>query len=124
MSQSKNVKTIGGMVNAKMLEKLQEEFDTTQILDAVDTIDEIRYRICDPEGMRDDLLRLHGLAHALINGDASNAAEEDGPIWELADDLEDQISDWIDKLRNLAHLLDQLVLLMPEEDDEDELEEA
>ena len=124
MSQPKNVKTIGGMVNAKVLEELQDGFDTTQILDAVDTIDEIRYRICDPEGMRDDLLRLHGLAHALINGDASNAAEEDGPIWELADDLEDQISEWIDKLRNLARMLDQLVLLMPEEDDEDELEEA
>jgi hypothetical protein len=39
MSQSKNVKTIGGMVNAKVLEELQEDFDTTQILDAVDTID-------------------------------------------------------------------------------------
>ena len=110
MSQPKNVKTIGGVVNAKVLEELQDNFDTTQILDAVDTIDEIRYRICDPEGVRDDLLRLHGLAHALINGDASNAVEEDGPIGELADDLEDQISEWIDKLRNLAHMLDQLVL--------------
>jgi hypothetical protein len=118
------VKTIGGVVNAKVLEELQDGFDTTQILDAVDTIDEIRYRICDPEGVRDELLRLHGLAHALINGDYSNASEEDGPIWELADDLEDQISEWIDKLSSLAHLLDQLVLLMPEEDDEDELEEG
>jgi hypothetical protein len=123
MSQSKNVKTIGGVVNAKVLEELQEEFDTTQILDAVDTIDEIRYRICDPEGMRDDLLRLHGLAHALINGDYSNVSEEDGPIWELADDLEDQISDWIDKLRNLTGMLDQLVSLMPDEGDEEEEEE-
>ena len=123
MSQAKNVKTIGGVVNAKVLEELQDDFDTTQILDAVDTIDEIRYRICDPEGMRDDLLRLHGLAHALINGDSSNASEEDGPIWQLADDLEDQISDWIDKLRNLAHMLDQLVSLMPEEGDEEGEEE-
>ena len=122
MSQPKNVKTIGGVVNAKVLEELQNDFDTTQILDAVDTIDEIRYRICDPEGMRDDLLRLHGLAHALINGDCSNASEADGPIWELADDLEEQISEWTDKLRNLAGMLDQLVLLMPENND-DELEE-
>lgn len=123
MSQPKNVKTIGGMVNAKVLEELQEDFDTTQILDAVDTIDEIRYRICDPEGMRDDLLRLHGLAHALINGDHSNASEEDGPIWQLADELEEQISDWIDKLRNLTGMLDQLVSLMPDEGDEEGEEE-
>jgi hypothetical protein len=120
MSQSKNVKTIGGVVNAKVLEELQEEFDTTQILDAVDTIDEIRYRICDPEGMREELLRLHGLAHALINGDNSNASEEDGPIWQLADDLEYEISEWMDKLRNLAGMLDQLVSLMPDEGDEEE----
>lgn len=124
MSRKKNLQTIGGLVNAKALEDLQQNFETMSILDAVDTIDEIRYRICEPEGLRSDLLRLHGLAHALINGDYTNASEKNGPIWELAEELESDIGEWADKLRAMSLMLDKLALLVPDEEYDDEDEEA
>lgn len=51
MSQ-KNHSSSYGTVSSKKLDELQHSFDTTKILAAVDAIDEIRYRICEPDGMR------------------------------------------------------------------------
>ena len=58
---------------------LQETFDTTTILRAVDQLDVIRSRCCDPAGLRDDLLRLHGMAHTVINGGALLTYSTSGP---------------------------------------------
>lgn len=52
MSKTKNVKTVGGLVNAKVLEDLQQSFNTLDILDALDVINSIRSRICDIEDMQ------------------------------------------------------------------------
>ncbi|WP_429443158.1 hypothetical protein [Paraburkholderia youngii] len=49
-----------GEVDAAALDGLQSRYDTTRVLDAVDTLDELRTGLDDPEGLRDDLLRLHG----------------------------------------------------------------
>ncbi len=101
MSKTKNVKTIGGLVNAEVLEKLRQSFNTMDILDALDVIDSIRGRVCDLEDMRKDFFLLHGQAHALINGDYSNPSGKEGyAIWELADELETDIEEWIEGLPN------------------------
>lgn len=125
MSQSKNTETYYGTVSTKKLEKLQQSFDTTDILAAIDTIDQIRYRICKPEGMRDELLKLHSMAHTLINGDWTCNAPNDTPIWVLAQDLEIEIADFADKLNEIAEIIGKLGELLPEEEwnDEDEDEE-
>lgn len=121
MKKAKNTEFKGGLVNTEVLEELQQSFDTMEILDAVDLIDKIRASICNPEDMRFDLLRLHGQAHALINGDYSNSSGKEGyAIWELADELEIEISEWAEKLRKVSILLDKLVMLAPEEEYDDE----
>lgn len=123
MSKTKNVKTVGGLVNAEVLEELQQSFTTMDILDALDVIDSIRSRVCDIDDMRKDFFLLHGQAHALINGDHMNPSGKEGyTIWELADELETEIEEWTQGLTRIASMLDKLVMLVPEEeyDDEDE----
>jgi hypothetical protein len=65
----KIVKTSFGAVDGQALEKLQDSFDTAELLRAVDAIDQVRYRDDD---LRQDMLNLHGMAHNLINQDYSS----------------------------------------------------
>ncbi len=121
MKKPKNTEFKGGLVNSEVLEDLQQSFNTMEILDAVDLIDEIRASICEPEEMRFDLLRLHGQSHALINGDYTNASGKEGyAIWELADELESEIGEWANNLRKISEMLDKLVMLAPEEEYDDD----
>ena len=70
----KIVKTSFGAVDGQALEKLQDSFDTTELLRAVDAIDQVRYRGDD---LRQDMLDLHGMAHNLINQDYSSGTPRD-----------------------------------------------
>jgi hypothetical protein len=58
---SHTIDTAVGRVAATALGKLQENFDTHELL----ALDEWRGRIGDPDGLRADVLRLHALAHTL-----------------------------------------------------------
>ena len=115
----KNHETDYGTLNSKKLDELQRSFDTTKILAAVDTIDEIRYRICEPDGMRQDLLDLHAMAHTIINGDSTLNAPRGTCIWEVAQELELEIDEFATKLSEIANLLAKLGELIPDEEDDD-----
>lgn len=119
----KNFKTEHGVVNRKKLEQLQESYDTSRLLEAVELIDRLRSRICDPEGIRSELLDLHRMAMDLINEDPAEAStpEPESAIWSLATDLEFEISEYAEQLRELADLIEELSMLAPAEDwDDDE----
>ncbi len=121
MSKTKNVKFDGNLVNAKVLEDLEQSFETMEILDSIDVIDEIRGRICNPEDMRQDFFSLHGQAHALINGDYTDVfGKENYEIWELANELESDIVSWIGNLEKVASMLRKLTKLCPVEEYDDE----
>jgi hypothetical protein len=77
------------------LERLRESFNTSKILDAVNKVDNIRYRIDD---LRDKLLKLHTMAHELINGAGSVGPPPEYPIWELAEEISMAISEWPEDL--------------------------
>ena len=49
---------------------LQTSFDTRRLLDVVNAVNQVRYRI---DGLRQDPLDLHGMAAELINEDYGNA---------------------------------------------------
>jgi len=91
-----------------------------QILAAVDTIDEMRERICEPDGMRLELLKLHSMAHTMINGDLTMNAPRGTCIWEVAQELEWEIADFATKLDEIADILGKLGELVPEEEYEDD----
>ena len=71
------------------LERLRDEFDTTKLLVAVDELDHIRNVVADgdnlePPEVRDQLLKLHGIAMAVINeghplSGYGNDSSESGP---------------------------------------------
>jgi hypothetical protein len=115
----KNHETIYGTVNSKKLDELQQYFDTTKILAAVDTIDEICSSICDLDGIRLELLNLHSMAHTIINGDSTINAPTGTCIWEVAQDLELQIDDFATKLNGISTMLGRLGELAPDEEDEE-----
>ncbi|WP_279635316.1 Tn3 family transposase post-transcriptional regulator TnpC, partial [Cupriavidus lacunae] len=62
-----DIETPYGAVDADALQSLRQRYDTLVIQRAVDQFDSLRAR-CGPDGLRDDLLRLHGMAHTVING--------------------------------------------------------
>jgi len=60
------IKTPYGEVRAEGLAELQASFDTRQMQAAVDDLD--RFCVQWKRELRGDLLRLHGMAHTVING--------------------------------------------------------
>ncbi len=70
-----------------------------------------RGRIVDQEGLRADLLRLHALAHTLINGVPLSIAAKDETIAELADHLESEFLDIVEAAKHAMSLLRPLTRL-------------
>ena len=110
-----SIETVYGRVDGKTLEQLQEEFDTYKLLDLIDEIDALRDRICDPDGMRAELLRLHAMAHTVINDAPLTMGTDDLTIWEHADELATEFATFANQARRASSLLDQLAKLMPED---------
>jgi hypothetical protein len=93
-----------------------ETFDTMGLLHAVDAIDELRADLNDGDGgappqLRTDLLHLHQKAMAVFNeGSRSQVAE----LFELAGELEDQVSTMTTLLERVEETLAGLTKLYPD----------
>jgi hypothetical protein len=109
------VDTVYGPVSPQILERLQDSFDTRLLLELVDQLDELRARVCDPEGLRADLLKLHAMAHTLINDAPLTTESEDQSIWELADDLEYEWAQIAESARRASLAIRPLVELQPDD---------
>jgi hypothetical protein len=93
-----------------------ESFDTTTLLRAVDAVDAMRDHLNDgeegrPPQLRTDLLRLHQLAMAVIN---SGARSQVPALFELAANLDDDVSDLVESLEAIRDTLAELMDLYPE----------
>lgn len=117
--KKKTVKTTYGEVNAKVLEQLQHRFDTRRLLEAVDMIDRLRARICEADGLRQDLLDLHLMAHRVVNGDVNSRTSRREAIWELAGGLAEEVMEFGDDLGAIYETLTELEQLAPEDGGED-----
>ena len=73
------------------LENLQSTFDTTQLLKAVDDFD----RLCAQwkKELRDELLRVHAMAHTVINDAPLSCAPGDEGLGEVASSLAEEFQD-------------------------------
>lgn len=95
-------------------DKLQE-FDTRRLLGAVDALDTLRGLLADdgirPPEIRDRMLKLHQLAMAVINEDTQ---EEAGELFELAQELDDEVFDMLEAVKRLHDTLNALTKLRPE----------
>jgi hypothetical protein len=123
MSKKRIVETAYGPVDHKALERLQHRFDTRRLLDIVDALDQMRSRLDGAEGLRQELLVLHGMAHALLNGaDLPVGSASVAPIWELAEHLSSELLEGIEALKVAYETIDALTTLAPGEEWEDEEE--
>jgi hypothetical protein len=104
-----------GPVDSAALERLRESFNTRTILDAVDKVDEIWCRIDD---LRDDLLKLHAMAHDLINDAGPDGPPPEYPIWELAEEISTAIWEWPGHLEAVRETVDQIVTLTRDSDED------
>jgi len=109
-----SIDTAVGRVDATALEELRENFGTHELLELVDALDEWRGRIGDPDGLRAGVLRLHAMAHTLVNGAPLTTNVENLAIWELADALESELMQ-IEGAKRAMKLLRPLLKLAPDE---------
>ena len=103
-----------GEVDAAALDKLRNSFDTSQLLGLVDRLDTSLTEMGGMIALRDDLLKLHAMAQALVEGTLPPLTTEESCIWEVAEsvllDLE-TLSSWI---RTAQMMIAPLVDLAPE----------
>jgi hypothetical protein len=108
----KLIQTPYGEVRAEGLEELRGSFDTRQILEAVDDLD--RFCALWKRELRADLLRVHGMAHTVINDAPLTSAPCEESMSEAAFSIAEELRDWQQSLRSAIARLDQLAELAPE----------
>jgi hypothetical protein len=106
-----------GEVDVAALEALESGYDTTRMLDAVGALDKVRTSLYDPDGLRDDLLRLHVMAHAIINGAMPIIAGQGALFVDHVLDAIDQIDQYVADLLAIRDVLKPLETLRPDEAD-------
>lgn len=97
-------------------QNLYENFETTWLTSAVENIDTLRGLLADrengePPEIRDDLLKLHGLAIEVVNNGVTSKAEA---LFELAQAIEFQVTDMIEALEFIQRVFDRLNELYPD----------
>lgn len=96
--------------------KLHENFETAWLLDAVGHVDQLRDYLNDgeygrPPEIRDDLLKLHGMAMDVVNNGWDSDLKK---MAELAVGIEDEILDIMRHTDALYQILNKLTELLPE----------
>ena len=95
---------------------IRNSFDTGELLAAVDLIDEMARRSADPSGLRKDMLRLHAVAHRIINeGPETPSDKALQELTDMASDLSSELWELADKVRKTCDLLDILANAKPPE---------
>jgi hypothetical protein len=109
-------------IDRKTWMRLRDEFDTLRLLHAVDALDTIRSLVADrdeirPPAVRDELLKLHRLAHTLLNED--DEFGDDADLWDLAFAIEDDIYPILENVETILETLRDLIALAPDPDEAD-----
>lgn len=78
--------TAYGRLDRAALLEAQNTYDTRTLLQAVDELDQIVSATVGEDGLRDMLLRLHGMAHTVVNGAGLTVATDQESLPELAFD--------------------------------------
>ena len=95
---------------------LYENFETTELLSAVDAVDCLRDDLNDGEGcrppeLRTNLLKLHELAMAVVNNGSRSQASK---MFDLAMNLDEQVGHMMNELEEVHDTLAKLVALYPD----------
>lgn len=108
--------TFFGDVDTAALARLESSYDTTRLLAAVDIVDRIRTQLYDPEGLRDDLLEIHRIAHAVLNGTLPMQSRHGSTFPEQVRDALDLIDEFVAELTQVRTTLEPLEGLFPDDE--------
>ncbi|MGH8382520.1 Tn3 family transposase post-transcriptional regulator TnpC [Pseudomonas sp.] len=107
-----------GEVDAKALDSLRQDYETSQLLSVVDRLDACLAEIGGIGSIRDNFLRLHAMALTVMEGSPLTVAASDvDSIWEEAMALQEDISALCSCLQGGSKHVDPLAALAPDYQD-------
>jgi hypothetical protein len=114
-NREKIIATAYGRLNRPELERLQDAFDTSSLLRAVDKVDELALTLLGDDGVKEMTLRLHGMMNTVLNGAGLTVIAEDETLPELACDLTLELQEMMGTLLGLVKLVEPLMKLSPDD---------
>lgn len=106
------VPTPYGSVRVRTLQTLQSTFDTRDLLSAVDDLD--RFYAQWEKELRADVLRVHAMAHSVINDAPLSCTSGEEGVGEIAASLADEFQEGSSVFTLVVSLLKQLATLAPD----------
>ncbi len=107
------IKTAYGRLDRAALREVQDTYDTTALLRMVDELDGLLASARAEDGLRDMLLRLHGMGHTVINGAGMTVTADEESLPELVFDVMAEIQRMITILRGWKSGIEPLERLTP-----------
>ena len=110
------------------LDKLRDEFDTSIIMDAIESLDTIRSLVVsgpdmEPSELQQDLLYLHTALDSIVNEGGDLPDNPDDSPFFLAEEIEYRIAEISEAADSIFDTLSTLSRLAPDVDDLDEDED-
>ncbi|MBT9511138.1 MAG: hypothetical protein IV104_02215 [Acidovorax sp.] len=105
------VLTAYGRLDRAALTRLQSTYDTSKLLRAVEQLDSFVGNVRGQDGLRDVLLRLHGMAHAVVNGAGLSGSADEESLPELAFEATSEFRQTIATLQGWVKLIEPLETL-------------
>jgi hypothetical protein len=112
MNAKRTIQTEHGTVDAGVLAELRQSFATSDLIAAVDALDAGEAR---QKWLRASISRLHAMASHLIN-DAPKTVTGQESIWQLAEEIGDELDAHAASLSRITKLIDRLGCLRPGND--------
>lgn len=106
------IQTPYGVVRLGALQALQSSFDTTMLLKTVEDLDE--FWVQWKQELRDDILRVHAMAHTVINDAPLSHPPGNEPLTQMAGSVAEQLHDCRQVLGSTVALLKQIANLAPD----------
>ena len=112
MAQSRTTATNYGAVDQLVLDQLRRTFDTSRLLTAIEIVDTCRAGVAERATLHSNLRCLHDMASHLID-DVPMIIMSEQPVWQLAEEILDEIEESHIELSGSVRLVDQIAALRP-----------
>ena len=113
MDRTDNVQTVGGLVNREVLSELRARFDARGLLSLIDRLDQMIVSLGETGAVRREIVHLHVLSCAVLEGRYVTQPVTGEPVWALAARLNTAMNEWGDLLAQGSALFDELARLVP-----------
>lgn len=107
------VETPYGLLDSINFQQVQDGYDTRCLLSSIDELDELVCEVRGEDGLRDMLMRLHAMAHTVVNGAPMAVSGGQDSLPELAMEVTVQLHQTVSLLKKWIQRIEPLVNLKP-----------